>query len=141
MGVIRLNDGDWNVLMKTVPVSLGSTTIEIAPIGLPGMSALIENINSVFAAMVEKEITIANIEEHPIDLFQILAEKAPAFLEALTGVDRDDIARLPIAKGVELLRAVIEVNLVDPKAMAENIKAVMALVGKFDADSVLSVAQ
>lgn len=141
MAAIRLNDGDWNMLVKTVPVALGNTTIEIAPVGLPGMSALIETINGVFAAMVEKGITVANIDEHPIDLFQILAEKAPAFLEALTGVDRDDIARLPIAKGVELLRAVVEVNLVDPRALAENIKAVMTLVGKFDADSVLSVAQ
>ena len=140
MGATKLSPSDWDKIIHTAEISFGETTVQIRPAGLIEMSLLIEDANAVLATAAAKGITVGNIGERAFELFQIVMTHAPAILEALSGVHRDDIARLPIAKSVELLKAIVEVNLDSPKALAENINALLQLTGKIDTQALFNVA-
>ena len=55
--------------------------------------------------------------------FTTLVERVPELMEEATGINRDDIARLPLAKGVELLRKAIEVNVKSQETLVKNLQA------------------
>lgn len=126
MEIARLTDDDWGDLLPGYPVTLGKTTIVIKPLGI----ADLKDVSTKIQAIMGGDIDSIDIDsEAGINaLFNRFIEHAPEVLEMATGVHRDDIKRLPIGKGVELVKAAIEANLNSGKSLRKNFLALGAML-------------
>lgn len=121
MELKRLTDDDWADLLPGQPVTLGKTTIVISPLGVGDLKA----VSTVIMAMIEKgglpmDAVDVDSDEGLAKLFVTVLDGAPALLELASGLHRDDIAKLPIIKGIELVRVILEVNIASKEALEKN---------------------
>lgn len=130
MGIIKLTQNDWEELLPSVAVTLGKTIVEIKPLGVEHLKSMVLKISTVYQAMVERGITLDSMDttEGMAAIFDTVVDYSPKLLEEATGIDANDIIKLPFAKGVELLRAVLEVNLSSYQDLLKNFKALGEIV-------------
>lgn len=64
-----------------------------------------------------------------IQLVALIISDAPEILSELSGLDVDDITRLPIEKAVDLFGVCLEVNLASKEGLIKNFKGLGEKVG------------
>lgn len=125
MALINLSTDDWDDLLQGDTITLGKTTVVISPLGIAQLKNMSLKVKALMEALAEKGINSSNFDapENMANTFTTLVERVPELMEEATGINRDDIARLPLAKGVELLRKVIEVNVKSQETLVKNLQA------------------
>ncbi len=130
MSLIKLTQNDWEELLPSTAVVLGKTVVEIKPLSVFQLKGMGSKIAAVFKALAEQGVNSDSLDtqEGMAAIFSALIDYAPGLLQEATGIHADDIAKLPLIKGVELLRVVIEVNISSYQDLLKNLKALGAVV-------------
>ena len=125
MALINLSTDDWDDLLQGDTITLGKTTVVISPLGIAQLKNMSLKVKALMESLAEKGINSSNFDapENMANTFTTLVERVPELMEEATGINRDDIARLPLAKGVELLRKAIEVNVKSQETLVKNLQA------------------
>lgn len=125
MALINLSTDDWDDLLQGDTITLGKTTVVISPLGIAQLKNMSLKVKALMEALAEKGVNSSNFDapENMANTFTTLVDRVPELMEEATGVNRDDIGRLPLAKGVELLRKVIEVNVKSQETLVKNLQA------------------
>ena len=125
MALINLSTDDWDDLLQGDTITLGKTTVVISPLGIAQLKNMSLKVKALMEALAEKGINSSNFDapDNMANTFTTLVERVPELMEEATGINRDDIARLPLAKGVELLRKAIEVNVKSQETLVKNLQA------------------
>lgn len=130
MSLFRLSDDDWSDLLPGKDFTIGKNTIVIEPLGIAQLGLAMTKMGGLIKKLTSKGITpdTFNLPENiPVIFGELLAE-APGLFEKAAGIHRDDIARLPIGKGIELLKTVIDVNVESQDSLAKNLTALVEMV-------------
>ena len=145
MQLIQLTQDDWGQLMQGQAVVLGKTTVVIEPLGIASLRRIITKIKAIVSSLKDKGVSFEAIDDPGVieELFAVVLDVAPDLLEEMTKVRKEDISRLPIAKGIELLRVALEVNISSHDELIKNFVALGAmvetlLIGKQDGESLKS---
>lgn len=109
---MKLSDGDWKNLLPGEAVQIGSTVIDIAPLTLEQLAKVIRRVS----AMRRKDAT----EDEIIDS---MIAAAPDILEICTGLEKDDIRRLPAKTAFTLIEAVYRINKISQEGLLKNFRA------------------
>ena len=129
---IRLSDADWAELLPGRELKLGKTNLTIKPLGLEELSGVIKQIRSVWGLFKKKGITPKNYK-NPDNLETIavtIISEVPGLLETLTGLDIEDIKRLPITPVVTMLNLAIDVNIDSQEGLEKNLEDLAAKMGR-----------
>lgn len=130
---MKLDSSDWDILLPGTPVKLGNKTLIVKPLGLSDLALLMRELKTVIAKCSDAGITLENYQGNFLQLAEIILTEAPEVLTLLTGVDSDDVKRLPVTIAVELLTACLDANLSSQEELAKNLVAsaqkISALVG------------
>lgn len=125
MSLINLSEDDWGELLQGDSITLGKTVVVIAPLSLAQLKSIGIKLKAVVGILKEAGVTAENFDtpEAMGSAFTVLVDRVPELLEEVTRISRDDIARLPLAKGVELLAKVVAVNMASQEALTKNLQA------------------
>ena len=125
MTLTRLSNDDWKDLLPGKTVTIGKTPIVIEPLGVAKLAKLTLQFTPLAKKLKKAGITLDNFEdeENILILASELINNAPGILEAASGLHKEDIARLPLHAAVEIIRAVLEVNMEGQESLIKNFKA------------------
>jgi len=125
MEIKRLTEDDWKDLLPCSSITLGKTTIIVEPLGVADLKKMSIKIMAIANAIGDS--VDFDTPEGMAALFTATMDNAPDVLEEVCGLHRDDIAKLPIAKAIELIRVVLEVNIGSKEALIKNCVALMEM--------------
>jgi hypothetical protein len=130
MSIIKLSDNDWNNLLPGKEFTIASTTLTIEPFGLKDLASVLRQLGPAIKSLVESGVTLDSLDdpEALTTIFAELVDKAPGVLEKACGLHRDDIARLPMATGMALVREVVEVNMEGQDSLLDNVTSLGKLI-------------
>jgi hypothetical protein len=130
MTLTRLSNDDWKDLLPGKTVTLGKSTIVIEPLGVASLAKLTLKLSPLAKRLKKAGLTADNFEEDKnlLVLASELVNHAPEVLETASGIDKRDIARLPLHAAADVLRAVLEVNMEGQDSLVKNFKALGNLI-------------
>jgi len=122
------SDEDWQDLLPTKEVKVGSKTVRIEPFGVKAFKHAIQKVISVQGVFESEGITRANFNtaEKIPKVAIIIMDNIPDLLANASGIPLEDFLRLPISPVVEILNAVIDVNLESQRGLEKNLPALVA---------------
>jgi len=129
---VKLKDSDWSALFPYRAYVLGSTTLSIAPLSLQGLGLILSKVTQITEKLAAQNFNFKSLESDPSTMIQLVAliiSDAPEILSELSGLDVDDITRLPIEKAVDLFGVCLEVNLASKEGLIKNFKGLGEKVG------------
>lgn len=126
------SDEDWKCLLPGVAVKLGSKTIRIKPFGLEDFIVILNQLMSLQSVFEQEGINQKNFtspEKIP-RLTRVLMDNIPEVLGKATGIPTTDLRLLPVAKIIEIVNALLEVNLESQEGLEKNLQSLVGKLGK-----------
>ena len=122
------SDEDWENLLPAKEVPIGSKKIIIEPFGVKALKVAIQQVISIQGMFEAQGITRTNFNkaENLPKVAVILIDNIPDLLADASGIPVDEFSRLPLAPVVEILNAVIDVNLESQRGLEKNLPALVA---------------
>jgi hypothetical protein len=123
------SDEDWQLLLPGKDITLGSKTLQVRPLDLDNFSTVIRRIVTVTDKFASENINRDNFsstEKLPA-VVDIIMTYIPDVLSLATDIPVKDLKRLPLAKALELVNLVLDVNLESQDGLEKNLQM---LVGK-----------
>lgn len=140
MEIKKLDDKDWEALLRVTIFRLGERDWPLRPIGLEDLGEITQSLKRITGELKEAGVTLANFQSEKLDVVLTMVVKdAPDILEKLTGLHRDDIRRLPLDILVALFNQALDVNLASQDDLAKNLTALAEKVGSLAAGAVQSM--
>lgn len=132
--VIKLKESDWSVLFPAKDFRIADTVLEITPLSLSSLARVtrrltqcIEKINALGLSLESLQTEVPKI----VELVSILLTDSPDILTELSGLDVEDIKKLPLHIAVELFTVCVDVNLESQESLVKNFKGLGSKVAKF----------
>jgi hypothetical protein len=128
--LINLSDEDFEALLPGSPVALGKKTLVIRPLGLEGLKLVFTLLLTKVEDFTKMGITRDNFnkpDKIPV-LAGFLMSELPEVFEMLSGLNRESFKKLPLAKVVELLTVIIQVNITSQDTLSKNLLALAKVV-------------
>lgn len=118
---------DLNELFPGEPLTIGTATVIIPPLGLEALFNSIKKIEGIATQLSEAEITFDNFNEpaKALKLVRIILETCPELLEEASNIDIEDIKQLPLEGVLAIINKVIEVNIKSKDALEGNFKSLI----------------
>lgn len=114
---LELDEDDFAVLLPEEKYTLGKREIILRPLSLEDSAILMAAIRKDWPALmedlVERGITLDNVEDQMISLGEVVIHRVPLVLAIMTGVHPDSIARIPLVDAVKLFNKALKINLRD----------------------------
>jgi hypothetical protein len=123
--LVRLDEEDWSALFPGEIVPVGNKQIMIKPLSLEQISDVLIYVKKIAPSLQEAGINLVNFDDPsniPV-IVNVFLKEAPDIMEALVGIHRDDITRLPFAKAVELCAVALRVNAESQESLVKNLTA------------------
>jgi len=120
---IKLSDKDWEILLPAKPFKIGAQTIYLRPLTIEQISHGIAELNALREELAKRGIDAENYQARLPEVFECVLDHALGLLAEITGIEAEDLRRLPVSVGVALLEAIIEANGDDFLALAERLRA------------------
>lgn len=123
--MMTLDENDWAALFGTGTVQIGRKTIDIRPFGIKDLAVVIKRIDRI-----KKKIPFEDLDlERDMDrIAAAITEDGLDLLELATGIDRNDLERMPLAKLSEIAAETIRVNIESQQSLIKNLKALTSQV-------------
>ena len=120
--VRRLKPETISSLFSVSQVSIGDEEVTIRPLALIQWIELISKVNAMTDKFSEAGINWTNYQsnESLVKLVSIILSNFPEVLENATGIAQEDLVELPIEVLVDLLSAVIEINIKSKDVLLKN---------------------
>jgi len=119
---IKLSDKDWEILLPEKPFKIGTQTIYLRPLTIEQISRGIAELNALREELAKRGIDAENYQARLPEVFECVLEHALGLLSEITGIEAEDLRRLPISIGVALLEAILEANGDDFLALSERLR-------------------
>ena len=130
MESISLSSKDWDVLLPGESLKIGTQTIMIKPLGLESFAQLLREFKLIADRCTNAGITLDNYQSELISLAEIIIEDVPNVLTVLTGINSDDVQRLPPAVIVKLLTICFKINIDSQDDLAKNLVTLTDQIGQ-----------
>ena len=131
---VKLKDSDWAVLFPAEDFPIGSTTLELIPLSLHGLAAVIRKITNIITKVSALDLDMNHLQndaEKLVELVSLILTDAPEILAEMSGLDTSDVQQLPLDMAVKLFDACLDVNLRSQESLAKNFQGLGAKVAKF----------
>lgn len=131
---VKLKESDWEVLFPAEDFKIGETTLELIPLSLAGLATITRRLTQMVDKVVALELSLDSLTSEAGKIVQLVAlilGDAPEILAEMSGVDLDDIKRLPLDVAVSLFSACLDVNLRSQESLLKNFKGLGGKVAKF----------
>jgi len=130
----RRIETDWDALFPSHKFSLGTSdsSIDLFPLSLESLSSVSKELKKLGEALAKEGIDWENfsIPGNLIKVAYVVLNDVPAILSEATDIHIDDIKALPIDIVVELISAIIDVNMKSKESLEKNFSS---LTGKLQA--------
>lgn len=131
--VVSLGVEDWSKLMPVRVVKLGGKSVEVTPVTVAEVAKIAGHVQRWLRERPDRVVLLKEIDlEHPEKLLELLDDDLAPVVEMLTGVAAKDFLRLPVWAQLELLDAVVDVNLKGLDAL-KNLQSLAEAVNKIAA--------
>lgn len=127
---VRLMDSDWDMIFKSTPFTLGSTTLEIKPLGLKDLNFVAKEWGVIQQELEKEGVSFESLRNDLPSLAKVLATKSPALISIMSGLSIEDVGRLPLIVALNLTTVCLEVNLSSSEDFLKNLTALMINVQK-----------
>lgn len=121
----KLGANDWDQLFPGEEFVIAGTTLMIEPMDLRTLSHVLKKIGSVMDSF--PKVNLADALEGSnngamLEFISKIVEDVPDVLSEMSGLDEEDVLRLPLDVGVELFTKCMEVNLQAKESLLKNLK-------------------
>jgi hypothetical protein len=139
MEIQRLDDKDWEALLRVEVFRLGNRDWPIRPVGSDDLGEITESLKRISGELSEEGVTLDNFRTEKLDvILTLVVSNAPEIIEKLTGLHRDDIRKLPLDVLVALFNKALDVNLASQDDLAKNLTALAEKMGSLAAGAMQS---
>jgi hypothetical protein len=131
---VKLKESDWEVLFPAEDFKIGSTTLELTPLSLSGLATITRRLTNVVDKVTALELNLDSLTSEVgkiVQLVSLILGDAPEILAEMSGLDLEDIQRLPLDIAVGLFSACLDVNLRSQESLVKNFKGLGGKVAKF----------
>ena len=118
---MKLKQNDWKALFPIEKFQIGETVLELKPLALENLPKVVEDVEHLKAVLAEKDIVLGNFGENWDVIIKLIASDAPGIVSTLSGLDVDDIMRLPLGVAVSLTSKCVEVNRKSATDLVKNL--------------------
>lgn len=125
--MVKLKQNDWKTLFPVETFTIGTTKLEITPLSLENVPAMVRDITVLVNRLSEKNIKLGEFSDNLETVLLLVLEDAPGIISTLSGLDVDDLKKLPINIAILLAIKCLEVNFSDQQDLLKNL---MTLVEK-----------
>lgn len=140
MEIQRLDDKDWDALLRVEVFRLGNRDWPLRPVGLQDLGEITKSIQRIAGELQDKGVTLQNFQNDKLHVvLDIVVTSAPDILEKLTGLHREDIRNLPLDVLVALFNTALDVNLASQDDLAKNLTALAQKMGSLAAGAAQSM--
>ncbi len=132
--IVKLQASDWDVLFPSEPFTINTTTFEVAPLSISGLSAVMKKTTKIIDKVVALDIDINNLSGNAgkiAEVVSLILLEAPEILTEMSGLDTEDVMQLPLDTAVELFNHCLDVNLKSQESLTKNFKGLGERVVKF----------
>lgn len=130
----RLDDNDWEALLRVEVFRLGNRDWPLRPIGLEDLGEITKSLRRIAGELSNAGVTLQNFQSEKLDVvLTLVVNNAPEILEKLTDLHRDDIRKLPLDILVALFNTALDVNLASQDDLAKNLTALAEKMGSLAA--------
>ena len=122
------SDEDWEDLLPVKEVKIASKTVTIEPFGVEALKHAIKRVISIQGIFSAEGLTRQNFNtvENIPKVAIIIMDNIPDLLANAAGIPVADFQKLPISPVIEVLNAVIDVNLESQRGLEKNLPALVA---------------
>jgi len=122
---------DWSEAIPGDEFKLGNASIIIEPLGLKNLIHITKRLRSVAIEFQAAGITWENYStpEMLTTVISIVLENCPEVLSIASGIQQEDIDRLPLTLAMELAQKLVEVNLKSKADLEKNFKSLAEMIG------------
>ncbi len=139
MEIKRLDDNDWEALLRVEVFRLGERDWPIRPVGLDDLGEITKSLKRISGELIEAGVTLKNFQSEKLDVvLTLVVSNAPEILEKMTGLHRDDIRKLPLDILVDMFNTALDVNLASQDDLAKNLVALAEKMGSLAAGAMQS---
>lgn len=132
---VKLVESDWEMLFPVETFTIGQQTrLELTPLSLAGLARVSRQLTAVIGEIAELEVTLDDLTQNAPKIVQVVAiilDKSPGILADMSGLDIDDVQRLPLHIALELFNACLDINLTSQESLVKNFKGLGGKVAKF----------
>jgi hypothetical protein len=130
---VKLQDSDWNVLFPAEDFVIGTTKLELIPLSLSGLARVTRKITQIIDKVNTLNLDFTDLQNASkiVELVALLLSDAPDILSEMSGLDVEDIQRLPLDTGVALFNTCLDVNLKSQENLTKNFKGLGEKVARF----------
>jgi hypothetical protein len=132
--VVKLQASDWDVLFPSEPFTISSTTFEVAPLSITGLSVVVKKVTKIIDKVVALDIDLNNLTGNAVKIIEVVSlilSEAPEILTEMSGLDTEDVVQLPLDVAVDLFNHCLDVNLKSQESLTKNFKGLGERVIKF----------
>jgi hypothetical protein len=122
---LKLKQNDWKTLFPVEIFQIGETKLELKPLALVDLPKIIKDFERLRDILAEKEISFNNFGDNLDFIIKLLVSDAPGIVATLSGLDVEDIKRLPLGLAINLTSKCIEVNRTSSKDLVKNLTALV----------------
>lgn len=119
---IKLDEQDWAELLKGKSVKVGQKILTVRPYTIAELTKLKLMFVGIQQEMKKEGFTTGEAltsEKGMARLFEYIASNCPVLIEMATGLDREEVPKLPIAAGLTLVAEIINANIESQKGLQE----------------------
>ncbi len=126
----RLSEDDWNILFPGEEFVIGSTVLTIQPLSL-------QNLNTVTRKLIflrHKFVEFGGFDgtdEQLATLAQLVISELPELLEVMSGLNKEDIRKLPLDISVDLFTTCLSVNINDQRDLMGKVLTLSTVLRNF----------
>jgi hypothetical protein len=132
--VKKLAESDWEILFQATDYKIGSTVLELTPLSLASLARITRRLTAIVDKVSALELNLESLGSDAskiILLVELLLTDCPEILSELSGLDVNDVQRLPLDIAVELFNVCVDVNLQSQDNLVKNFKGLGGKVAKF----------
>ena len=123
--MIKLDQKDWQILFKTETFKLGQTKLELRPLSLRDIPKVVGDIAKIVETCKQKGLSVETWADNFQKVILSILPDVPGLLSVMSGLDPDDISKLPLAVALELAKKCLQVNLDDVENLLKNLTALV----------------
>ena len=133
---VQLKDSDWAALFPSKPYTIGTTSVEIEPLSIQELAAILDKITLISDKIQENTSTsddVSGISSSVtvLNLVKTVMEYSPDILSDISNIALEDIQSLPLDEALSLFNFCLDVNIESQDSLIKNFQGLTERMQKF----------
>jgi len=132
----KIKESDWDVLFPGETFTIGTTSLIIEPLDIDSFNKIIKKViaqqKRIANELKKENINMDNFDDfgNRLKISAILLDIVPDAVADAANMIVEDVRRLPVSKGVELVNKILDVNIGSLEDLEKNFKSLAEKFGK-----------